>query len=231
MTHLLRWITRLTAAIAALFLALFWLVFFSARPPLTTDSATLAGSGSGINYCELPALDGSGKRAVDIPKGNTPGCGYTHFPLPILRECTEPLADGSEDIRGLWRGISGKVGHVERVEQCGDRVVVTSNGIIHDMGPNLSGGLTSNDTEGMVIFTIGEREYCPRTSAGVTWEEGVLNFRVLGWGPVVVKRYLDGEHLIWEYADGTTTRMERLCTLPAAHIKPQPRGPRYVLFN
>ncbi len=231
MTLFLRWLIRLIVVVTALILAIFWLVFFSSRPPLTTDPATLAGDGSTINYCELPVLDGSGKRAADIPKGNTPGCGYTHFPLPILRECTEPLAEGAVDIRGLWRGISGKVGHVERVEQCGDRTVVTSSGIIHDKGSNLTGGLTSNDTEGMVIFTIGDREYCPRTSAGVTWEEGVLNFRVLGWGPVVVKRYLDGEHLIWEYADGTTTRMERLCSLPAEHIKPQPRGPRYALFD
>ena len=56
-------------------LAAFWLAFFSARPPLTTDPATLAGDGSTINYCALPELDGSGKRAADIPKGNTPGDG------------------------------------------------------------------------------------------------------------------------------------------------------------
>ncbi len=231
MTFFLHWMTRLMIAVAGLILAVFWLVFFSARPPLTTDPVTLAGDGSTINYCELPILDGSGKRATDIPKGNTPGCGYTHFPLPILRECTEPLADGAVDIRGLWRGISGKVGHVERIEQCGDRTVVTSSGVIHDKGPNLTGGLTSNDTEGMVVFTVGDQEYCPRTSEGVTWDEGVLNYRVFGWGPIVVKRYLDGEHLIWEYADGSTTRMERLCTLPTEHIKPRPRGPRYVLFD
>ena len=76
---------------SALGLWLIWLGWFSARPPLTIDPATLAGDGSALNYCELPALDGSGKRAADIPKGNTPGCGYDHFPLPILAACTEPL--------------------------------------------------------------------------------------------------------------------------------------------
>ena len=62
--------------IALLLLAswLIWLGWFSARPPLAIDPATLAGDGSTLNYCELPALDNSGKRAVDIPKGNTPGC-------------------------------------------------------------------------------------------------------------------------------------------------------------
>ena len=208
-----------------------WLALFSSRPPLTIDPATLAGDGSSINYCELPELNGTGKRAVDIAKGNTPGCSYSHFPLPILRECTEPLPDGAADIRGLWIGVSGgHVGHVERVEQCGSRTVVTSSGIIHDYGPNSTAGLNTNDTEGVVLLTIGEREICPRTSASMIWNKGVLEFHVFGWGPVVVRRYLDGEQLIWEYADGSTTRMDRLCTLPESDRVPAPRGPRYAMF-
>jgi len=149
--------------------------------------------------------------------------------LPILAQCTEPLSAGAADIRGLWLGVTGKVGHVERVEQCGSRVVITSSGIIHDSGPNATGGLTSNDTEGNVLFTIGNREYCPRTSAAMTWRDGVLQFNVFGWGPVVVKRYLQGEQLVWEYADGSTTVMDRLCELPASQITPQPRGWRVRL--
>ncbi len=169
-------------------------------------------------------LDGSGKIAADIPKGNTPGCAYSHFPLPILAECTEPLIEGADDIRGLWQGVEGgHIGHVERVEQCGRRVVVTSSGIIHDYGPNSSLGENTNDTQGSVLFSVGETAYCPRTSASMIWNEGVLDFHVFGWGPVVVRRYLDGEQLIWEYADGSTTRMKRICTLPADHKYPEPR--------
>ena len=211
-------------------MALFTFAFFSPRPPLTTDPLTLAGDGSLIDYCDLPVLDGSGKRALDIPKGNTPGCRYDHFPLPILRACTEPLPAGAADIRGLWRGISGNVGHVERIEQCGSRVVVTAAGIIHDSGPNSTAHVNTDDTEGSVLFTIGDREYCARTSANMVWNEGVLDFHVLGWGPVVVRRYPDGEDLIWEYADGSVTRMERLCRLPAEHKSPKPRGRRYAFF-
>ena len=208
----------------------FWVMFFSERPPLTIDPATLAGDGSTLNYCEMPVLDGSGKLAVEIPKGNTPGCSYDHFPLPILAECTERLPEGADDIRGLWVGVEGgHTGHVERVEQCGSRVVVTAAGIIHDAGPNSTGGLTSNDTEGGVVFTLGNREYCPRTSAGVFWNAGVLDFHVFGWGPVVVRRYMDDGQLIWEYADGSTTRMDRLCRLPEEHKYPNPRGPRFQL--
>ena len=225
-----RIVFKLSAVIALIIIGALWLAFFSARPPLATDPATLAGDGSVINYCALPQLDGSGPLAKDIAKGNTPGCAYDHFPLPILRQCTEPLAEGAADIRGLWIGVSGKVGHVERVEQCGSRVVVTSSGLIHDSGPNSSGGYNSNDTEGNVTFLLGDQEYCPRTSAGMFWNKGVLDFKVFGWGPVVVRRYLSGEQLVWEYADGSTTYMDRICELPDDHKTPKPRGLRLQFF-
>ena len=228
--RLLRFLAGTALFAGLLFGVAAWILFFSERPPLTTDPATLAGDGSQINYCQLPVLDGSGKMAVDIPKGNTPGCSYDHFPLPILAACTEPLADEADDIRGLWIGVAGgHAGHVERVEQCGSRVVITSSGVIHDGGPNSTGGVTTNDTEGGVVFIVGDTEYCPRTSAGMVWNEGVLDFHVLGWGPVVVRRYLQGEQLVWEYADGSTTRMDRLCHLPEAHKVPAPRGSRIQL--
>ncbi len=218
-----------TLAVAVVIAAvLFWIAFFSPRPPLTIDPQTLAGDGSLIDYCDLPVLDGSGKNAVDIPKGNTPGCAYEHFPLPVLRECTEPLPDGAADLRGLWLAVSGKVGHLERIEQCGARTVVTASGIIHDSGPNSTAGYNTDDTEGHVLFTIGDTPYCPRTSAGMFWNNSVLDFRVFGWGPVVVRRYLDGEHLVWEYLDGSITRMKRLCHLPEEHRVPVARGQRFA---
>ncbi len=227
---LIKIITLATTALVVIVLGAFAFVFFSPRPPLTIDPATLAGDGSTINYCELPALDGSGMAAAEIPKANTPGCSYGHFPLPVLRDCTEPLPASAADIRGLWIGVTGNVGHVERVEQCGARVVVTSSGIIHDSGPNSTGGYNSNDTEGGVLFTIGGEEYCPRTSAGMFWNDGILDFRVLGWGPVVVRRYMEGEQLVWEYADGSVTHMDRICELPPGHRVPEPRGRRLAIF-
>ena len=228
MKTFVKWNLSCAALLAAW---LVWLGWFSVRPPLMTDPAVLVGDGSALNYCELPVLDGSGRRAVDIPKGNTPGCGYDHFPLPILAACTEPLSPEADDIRGLWRGVSGgHVGHVERVEQCGNRVVVTAAGLIHDSGPNSTGGLNTNDTEGSVLFTLGGEEHCMRTSASMIWEDKILNFYAFGWGPKVVRRYREGDELIWEYADGSVTRMERLCTLPAENKVPKPRGRRFELF-
>lgn len=232
----MKWVLRILLAIAVLFMIGFWQLFFSPRPPLTTDPATLAGDGSTIDYCALPELrggdgDGDGKNAAAIAKGNTPGCSYDHFPLPILADCKEPLPPEASDIRGLWIGVEGgHTGHVERVEQCGRRVVVTSSGLIHDSGPNSTGGETSNDTQGAVLFTIGDKAYCPRTSASMIWNDGVLDFHVFGWGPVVVRRYLDGEQLIWEYADGSVTRMDRLCALPEDQKIPVPRGRRISIW-
>jgi hypothetical protein len=211
-------------------LGLFWLAFFSSRPPLTIDPTTLAGDGSTLNYCELPDLDGKGRFAADIPKGNTPGCGYDHFPLPILAACTEPLSEGAADIRGLWIGVTGNVGHIERIEQCGSRTVVTAAGLIHDYGPNSTAHPNTDDTEGSVLFTLGDREHCSRTSASMIWNEGILDFYVFGWGPKVVRRYPDGEQVVWEYIDGSMTRMERLCQLPAEHKVPGPRGRRISLL-
>jgi hypothetical protein len=227
---MIKWLKLILFTLLLLLGAGFWQMFLSSRPPLTIDPAVLAGDGSSVNYCNLPVLDGSGKMAKDIPKGNTPGCSYDHFPLPILAECTEPLPQGADDIRGLWRAVSGKVGHVERIEQCGRRVVVTAAGIIHDGGPNSTAGETSNDTEGSVLFTIGKKEFCGRTSASMVWNNGVLDFHAFGWGPVVVRRYMADEQLVWEYADGSTTRMSRICVLPEAQKIPPPRGRRYEIF-
>ena len=234
----MKWIGRGLAALLLLFMVGFWQMYFSERPALMTDPATLAGDGSGINYCELPELDDRGRMAVDIPKGNTPGCGYEHFPLPILAACTERLPEEADDIRGLWLGLKGgHVGHVERVGQCGSRVVITSAGIIHDGGPNANAdtiGLNSNDTEGSVLFVAGGKEYCGRTSASMTWDNKILNFKPFGFGPVVVRRYLErgpeGEQLVWEYADGSTTHMKRICHLPEEQKIPAKRGQRFKLF-
>ena len=84
-------------------------------------------------------------KADEIPVANTPPGGWRgDMPPPVLAGCTEPLHPDAPDLRGLWQvGRVERDGqvltdhrlneHVERIEQCGDRVVVTSEGVIHDM--------------------------------------------------------------------------------------------------
>ena len=67
MKTVLKW---LASAVLFAVAFLFWLAFLSPRPPLTIDPGVLAGDGSTLDYCALPVLDGSGKSAVDIAKGN-----------------------------------------------------------------------------------------------------------------------------------------------------------------
>jgi hypothetical protein len=84
-------------------------------------------------------------KADDIPVANTPPGGWRgEMPPRALAGCTEPLPPDAPDLRGLWKAVRveqhGRVltdhrlnDHIERIEQCGNRVVVTSEGIIHDM--------------------------------------------------------------------------------------------------
>jgi len=41
---------------------------------------------------------------------------------------------------------------------------------------------------------------------------------------------MEGAQLVWEYADGSTTHMDRLCQLPENQKVPAKRGKRIQLF-
>jgi hypothetical protein len=194
---------------------LFLTVWLLPRPADTTPSWVFDGDGTDIDYCELPVLDGSGLMADDIPQAFTPGCGYTVFPRPILKGCTEPLPEGTQDIRGLWQSVDEQLpDHVERVEQCGDRVVVTAHGLIHDHAPDM----LSND---VAPRQIGPFLFCLRTSqATAVWKDNQLHQKLFG-GPTVVKRYIEDGVYRWEFPGKGTIRMKRICKLPE-HAKTSP---------
>ena len=198
--------------VASIFLAGLMLVvavllsyaFLMPRPMDTTDKSIFEGDGRQVNYCELALLDGSGKNANDIPKAYTPGCSLEDVPLPVLAECTEPLAPGVVDMRGLWKGISGRVGHLERIEQCGNRVVVTAHGIIHDF--RLDGTLENGARD------VGALCNNFHTAIHVN-EKGVMVFRLFDWFDTVTRK-MDGEYMIFTFIDGIATRTERICQYP-----------------
>lgn len=178
--------------------------FAAPRPADTTDPSIFLEDGNLVNYCELPVLDGSGKTADEIPKAYTPGCGYSRTPMPILAECTEPLAEGVVDMRGLWYGVSGWVGHVERIEQCGNRVVVTAYKTIHDF--RVDGTLSNGARD------IGGVCNNFNTAIHVN-DEGVMVFRLFDLFDTVSRR-LSGEEMIFTFVNGVEIRTKRICHYP-----------------
>ena len=193
----------------------FLLAWLYPRPADMTPSWVFDGDGTEIDYCQLTVLDNSGLKAKDIPQAHTPGCGYTVFPKPILQGCTEPLTEGAQDIRGLWKSIDPRMpNHVERVEQCGDRVVVTAHGLIHDHSPDM----LSND---VAPRQIGPFLFCLRMSqATANWEDNQLRQKLFG-GLTVVKRYIHDGVYKWEYPGNGTVAMKRICKIPE-HAKTSP---------
>jgi hypothetical protein len=189
----------LTAFVVALFL---W-----PRPADTTDRRIFEGDAGAVDHCDLPVLDGGGASAGDIPKAFTPGCGYERFPLPVLADCREPLAPGVVDVRGLWLAEGGPLpGHVERIEQCGDRLVVTAGGVIHDFRTDGTLARGSRDVEPPL---------CVNTWVSIEWVEGVLHFHPLGLPYTIVTRRLEGEELAWTHpAIEGEVRMKRICRVP-----------------
>jgi hypothetical protein len=151
-------------------------------------------------------------RADEIPVANTPDGGWHgEMPPPVLEDCTEPLPDGVPDMRGMWHAVSVRwkqgdapdpdpiMSHVERIEQCGNRVVVTSSGIIHDMRADgtVEHGVNDVTPEGRPISVV------------CTFEDGVHVLRPQGIAGVEVTRRLDGDQLIWDYGPLFTARLER----------------------
>lgn len=155
-----------------------------------------------------------------IPVAYTPTGGWSDWPSAILAGCTEPRPDGAHDIDGWWRTVEVLVedetqpdhpglGHVQRVEQRGDRVVVTAAGIIHDM--RCDGTLERG------VHDVAEFDKSTPIHVVAAYEDGVHVLRPDGM-PIEVRRSRDGDHLIWEYV-GFTARLEHLApseTDPAA---------------
>ena len=152
-------------------------------------------------------------RVDDIPVAHTPPGGYgATMPPPVLAGCEEPLVAGAPDLRGTWRAVevtrSGgstpdpdpMLEHVERIEQAGDRLVVTAGGVVHDMrcDGTEAGGVHD-------VAAVGGRE----VHAVASYEDGVHVLRPIGLPGVEVTRHLEGEHLVWRYAGLFTARLTR----------------------
>ncbi len=193
-----KWLFGFLAVLVIVFL---FYAFALPRPADTTDPAIFMKDGRSLNYCDLPVLDGSGKSANDIPKAYTPGCSYTTIPMPILAECTEPLAEGVVDMRGLWLGVSDGDEHLERIEQCGNRVVITAFGIVHDF--RLDGTLKNGARDVGLL--------CNNFNSAIHFdEEGVMVFRLFNLFDTVF-REMRNEEMIFTFINGNEISTKRIC--------------------
>jgi len=198
--------------VLAAVLAAVWLLGLQPRPPDTTEPSIFEPGAADVDYCRPAALDGAGPAADDIPKAYTPGCGWARWPGPVLASCREPLSAGARDLRGLWRSTDPSRPHVERIEQCGDRMVVTTAGIIHDFRTDGTLARGADDVE---------PPRCLRIRAAVSWrDDGVLAFRPFGLPWTVVTRRLEGDRLVWTYPGQEPMTMTRICRLSEAGISP-----------
>lgn len=166
----------------------------------------------GPEHYVVPTLVGdagsSSVRAADVPKMKTPEGRWRDWPPMVLADCDEPLVEGAADLRGVWQAHSGSLkGHIERIEQAGDRVVITAGGVIHDMFADgtLAGGVNDEGVGGAAI------------SVAARFENGRLNL-YLGGKRLVVTRYLEGDELVWRWGP-YTNRLERLDG-PVTDVRP-----------
>jgi hypothetical protein len=150
-----------------------------------------------------------------IPVAHTPPGGYgDEMPPPVLEGCTHDLADGVPDLRGTWRVTRVRpagatddappdhplAGAVQRIEQCGDRLVVTAGGVVHDM--------RCDGTAEGGVHDVMQADYSTPIEVVASYEDGVHVLRPSGL-PVEVRRWREGAELVWDYV-GFTARLERV---------------------
>jgi hypothetical protein len=150
----------------------------------------------------------------EVPKAYTPPGGYgSEMPEPVLAGCEDELASGAPDLRGRWKVVDVHIGgepaaadhpvwnHEERVEQAGDRVVVTAGGVVHNM--------VADGTYEHGVNDVAAIDFTTPIVVAATFEDGVLVLRPRDLPGIEVRRWREGDQLVWDYAGAFTARMER----------------------
>lgn len=154
--------------------------------------------------------------AGDIPVAHTPPGGYgATFPPPVLAACTEPLASGAPDLRGVWKTLRAErggaavpaddriYGYAERIEQCGDRIV--------DMGGGTIADARADGTLANAVHDVSVRDLKTPITVIATFEKGVFVLRPVGMPGIEVTRRLDAEgHMVWVRPDLGKITLERI---------------------
>ena len=152
----------------------------------------------------------------EVPRVNTPTGGWSdEMPRPFLSSCSDPLVEGAPDLRGTWRPVSVTVNggeaprelplwkHVERIEQAGDRIIITSDGVVHDF-------IHVDGTDENGCHDVAAADKTTRIVVAASYEDGVFVLRPRGMEGTEVRRWREGEHLAWDYAGMFRMLLERI---------------------
>lgn len=126
--------------------------------------------------------------------------------------CSEPLAAGAPDLRGLWQIVEVRVngepdpthsslGSRQRVEQAGDRIVITSGGVVHDM--RCDGTLEHG------VDDVAAADFTTRIRVAASYEDGVHVLAPEAM-PVEVTRQLEDGRMHWHYGPLFDAVLERI---------------------
>jgi hypothetical protein len=153
--------------------------------------------------------------ASDIPVSHTPpgprGYGRT-FPPPVLKTCTEPLVAGAPDLRGIWKVLEHNGAkpdassrfstYVERIEQCGNRIV--------DMGGGTVADARADGTDENAVHDVSVRDFKSPIFAVASYENQVFFLRPKGTDREV-RRWLDDKgRMHWTRPDYGHLILERI---------------------
>lgn len=145
--------------------------------------------------------------ADEIAIAHTPEGGWHgEMPPPVLSACTEPLAAGAPDLRGIWKAYKVECGgetlndhqlnrHVERIEQWGNRVVITAGHVVHDM--------RADGTLEHGVNDVLEMNLTQKMQVAAVFANGRLDLHPGGIDrarPPLVTREIVGDELVWNYA-------------------------------
>lgn len=145
---------------------------------------------------------------ADIPVAHTPPGGFgEHFPERVLEGCGHPLVEGAPDLRGLWKAVSATRGgspvepgdpilsYVERIEQCGDRII--------DMGGGTIADCRADGTEEHAVHDVSAFDFTTPIKVVASYEDGAFVLRPVGLPGIEVTRRLNEDgHMVWTRPDG-----------------------------
>lgn len=169
-----------------------------------------------IPWLQKTNANTKGKTAIltadDIKVAHTPEGYWDTMPPPVLADCGEALSAVAVDMRGTWKVVectlNGEpnermLGIVQRIEQCGNRVVICAGGVTHDMRCD---GTYENGVNDVGEPNLGGR----KISVAAYFENGVHILRPKGMPSsfTVEREIVDGD-LIWRYGP-FRTRSERV---------------------